>query len=89
MPVDAIARRLEQPLLARARGSSVERAQAIAAADAAPQAPTLSLAFYLEGDDGLRWEFPELRDAARGCAASPPSCSTISPTTCAELELHV
>lgn len=60
--IDAIARRLEQPLLARARGASIERAQATAAAARAAGAD-VALAFYLEGDDGLRWEFPEQRDA--------------------------
>ena len=61
-PVEAIARRLEHPLLARARASSVERAAAIAE-DAAAAGADIVLAFYLEHDDGLRWEYPELRAA--------------------------
>ena len=61
-PVGAIARRYEHPLLAGARASSVERAAATAA-DAAAVAADLVLAFYLEGDDGLRWEYPEQRAA--------------------------
>lgn len=61
-PAEAIARRYEHPLLAGARGSSVRKAEAVA--DAALGAGAESaLAFYLEGDDGLRWEYPECRDA--------------------------
>jgi len=61
-PVEAVARRLEHPLLARARASSLERAAAIAD-DAAAAGADVVIAFYLEHDDGLRWEYPELRSA--------------------------
>jgi hypothetical protein len=59
-PTAAIARRYEHPLLARARASSIDRAAAIAE-DATAVGAELVVAFYLEGDDGLRWEFPEVR----------------------------
>jgi hypothetical protein len=61
-PVEAIARRYEHPLLAGARGSSARKAEAVAEAARAAGADA-ALAFYLEGDDGLRWEYPECRDA--------------------------
>ena len=64
-PVEAVARRYEHPMLARARGSSAARAAA-PAEDAATVGADVVLAFYLEGDDGLRWEYPELRDACNG-----------------------
>jgi hypothetical protein len=69
-PVDAIALRYEHPLLAGARASSAERAEAIAD-DAVAAGAERVVAHYLEGDDGLRWEWPELRAAcdARGLAA--------------------
>ena len=68
-PVDAIALRYEHPLLAGARASSAERAEAIAD-DAVAAGAERVVAHYREGDDGLRWEFPELRAAceARGLA---------------------
>jgi hypothetical protein len=62
-PVDAIARRCEHPLLAGARGSSVERARALAQGARTAEADVI-VAFYLEGDHGLRWEYPELERAA-------------------------
>jgi hypothetical protein len=67
--LDAIAARYEHPLLARARASSDERAAALAEDAVATRAERV-VAHYLEGDDGLRWELPELRDAcaARGLA---------------------
>jgi len=61
-PFEAVARRLEHPLLARARASSLERAASIAD-DAAAAGADVVIAFYLEHDDGLRWEYPELRSA--------------------------
>jgi len=66
-PLEAIAARYEHPLLARARASSVQRAEAIAD-DAVACGAERVVAVYLEGDDGLRWEYPELRAAceARG-----------------------
>ena len=86
-PVEAIARRLEHPLLARARGSSVERASAIAQ-DAADTAADSVVAFYLEHDDGLRWEFPELREALeqRGI---PVTLLDHQPYDLRGVELHV
>jgi hypothetical protein len=59
-PIEAIVRRYEHPLLARARASSAQRAVATAD-DAAAVGADLVIAFYREGDDGLRWEFPEVR----------------------------
>jgi hypothetical protein len=59
-PREALARRYEHPLLAGARGSSVERHADTALPRAAAQADIV-VGFYLEGDDGLRWELPELR----------------------------
>jgi hypothetical protein len=69
-PLEAIAERYEHPLLARARASSVERAEAIVE-DALAAGAERVVATYLEGDDGLRWEWPELAAAcaARGLAA--------------------
>jgi hypothetical protein len=61
-PVEAVARRYEHPLLAGARGSSARKADAVAEAARAAGAHE-ALAFYLEGDDGLRWEYPECRAA--------------------------
>lgn len=61
-PFAAIAARYEHPLLARARASSEERAAAIAD-DAVASGAGRVVAHYLEGDDGLRWEWPELRVA--------------------------
>jgi hypothetical protein len=61
-PVAVVARRYEHPLLSGARASSAERARLTAAA-ARAAAADLVVAFYLEGDDGLRWELPELRSA--------------------------
>jgi hypothetical protein len=61
-PVAAVARRYEHPLLAGARASSSERANAIAE-DAAAVGADVVIAFYVEGEDGLRWEYPELRAA--------------------------
>jgi hypothetical protein len=61
-PVDAIARRYEHPLVARAAASSAARAAATAE-DAVDSGADVVLAFYLEGDDGLRWEYPEQREA--------------------------
>ncbi len=59
-PVEAVARRYEHPLLAGPRGSSVERARATVEQARAAGADVV-VAFYLAGDDGLRWELPELR----------------------------
>ena len=61
-PAEAVARRYEHPLLAGPRGSSMERAQAIVEQARAARADVV-VAFYLAGDDGLRWELPELRSA--------------------------
>ena len=70
-PVESVARRYEHPLLARARASSAERAAATAD-DAVAASADAVLAFYLEGDDGLRWEYPEQRAACqvRGLAVT-------------------
>jgi hypothetical protein len=61
-PYAAVARRYEHPLLAGPRASSAERARLIAEAARGAGADVV-LALYLEGDDGLRWELPELRAA--------------------------
>ncbi len=86
-PVEAIARRLEHPLLARARASSVERASAIAE-DAVAAAADVVVAFYLEHDDGLRWEYPELR-AALERRGVPVILLDHQPYDLRGLELHV
>jgi 2-hydroxyglutaryl-CoA dehydratase, D-component len=63
--VDAVARRLEHPRIAGALGSS--RAHAVATVDAARAAGAeVVVAFFLEGDDAVRWELPELREAVAG-----------------------
>ena len=54
---------LEHPLLARARASSAERARSDRRGRAAAAAPTSSSPSISSGDDGVRWEFPELRAA--------------------------
>ena len=61
-PVAAVARRYEHPLLARARASTADRARAVVEDALAARADRV-VAFYLEGDDGIRWEFPEIREA--------------------------
>ena len=61
-PVEAVARHYEHPLLAGPRGSSMERARATVEQARAARADVV-VAFYLAGDDGLRWELPELRSA--------------------------
>lgn len=61
-PVAAVARRYEHPLLARARASNVDRAAAVVE-DALAARADVAVAFYLDGDDGLRWEYPEIRQA--------------------------
>jgi hypothetical protein len=68
-PVEAVARRYEHPLLAGPRGSSVERARETVEQARAAHADVV-VAFYLAGDDGLRWELPELRSTLT--AAGPP-----------------
>jgi len=61
-PAAAVARRYEHPLLARARASTADRAAAVVQDVLAARADRV-VAFYLEGEDGLRWEYPELREA--------------------------
>jgi hypothetical protein len=61
-PVAAVARRYAHPLLARARASTADRARAVVEDALAARADRV-VAFYLEGDDGIRWEFPEIREA--------------------------
>lgn len=58
-PLAAILRRQLHPALARARADSVQRGRWMAAEIADSQAEVV-VAWYLEGDDGLRWEYPVL-----------------------------
>jgi hypothetical protein len=86
-PVEAVARRYEHPLLARARAASADRAAATAE-EATAAGAELVIAFYLEGDDGLRWEYPEQR-AALEAAGIPLLLLDHQPYDLRGLELDV
>jgi hypothetical protein len=86
-PFEAVALRYEHPLLARARAASVERAAATAV-DAAVVGADAMIAFYLEGDDGLRWEYPEQR-AASEARGIPVTLLDHQPYDLGALELDV
>lgn len=60
-PLAAVLRRQLHPALARARAHSVQRARWMAQEVAASDAGVV-VAWYLEGDDGLRWEYPVLAE---------------------------
>lgn len=86
-PVEAVARRYEHPLLAGARASSTERATATAE-DASDVGADVVIAFYFDGDDGLRWEYPEQRAAIESFGI-PVILLDHQPYDLRGLELHV